>query len=312
MGLGSLLLPGILEFSLRFSYSTLPSMAGLKGWKWAPSECSEGTLLTWPENTPSIHGLRLGVYGDSVAEGHRLAQPYQERFGVLLARKLSSQQVIWTEANDAHPGASWCSAVGTARSRIEHHEVEAALVAFFADDLAVHAQFSIQGQPVRFTSQATPWVRPWVEFSYLFNWIWLHWNQRLGGADPRYIHPVDQELFVRSIQYLMQASTQNQVPLLIALIPPIGVKNCPKSPSKTSYCNWMIEDFWLIARLLEQAHAPWVNLWDVYGQDDVTVPEERSLPVGGLAIHPNAHGHQQIADRLFPELKNRLKGGAQP
>lgn len=257
--------------------------------------------MAWPPASLPTRDHTLGVFGDSVAAGVRLDDPPNTRFGALLARDLGTLTDQWVELNDARPGASWCSTVGTAADRIRDKSVDLALVAFFADDLSVHDQLTVNGQLVVFPDRAPPLLRPLVTASWAANFVWAGWAARVGLADRRFVSRRDQAAFVGAVSGLASVAVANEVPLLFVVLPPIDAGKCDSAASQ-SMCDWLPRDYELVRFLLGQAKVVSVDLTDVYAGDDVRVPEERDFPVGGMAVHPNARGHARIAERLGPVL----------
>lgn len=295
-----------LESGFRLYFHALPSVDALEDGGFTAAsvpqvECPEGRLMAWPPAAVPPGDHNLGVFGDSVAAGVRLDDPLTTRFGVLLARALGTPTDLWAERNEARPGASWCTTVGTAADRIRDGGVDLALVAFFADDLAVHDQLTVNGRPVVFPDRSPPFLRPLVTTSWAANFVWAGWATRVGLADRRFVSRLDQAAFVGAVSGLATLAAANQIPVLFVVLPPIDAGKCVNAASQ-SMCDWLPRDYGLMRFLLGQAKVESVDLTDVYGDSDVLVPEERDVPVGGMAVHPNALGHARIAARLAPAL----------
>lgn len=301
--LGAALARGSAEVGLRLLYPALPSLVGLQGWSWQPTPCQEGAVVAG-EGGPRALGMPLiGVFGDSVAAGFGLDDRQRQRFGALLAAALSGGGQPWAEWNEGRPGAGWCPSVQTAAQRVQQHQIRIAVLELFADDLAVHARLQHHGRMIRFPAQASPALRPLIEGSWLLNLIWLAASAADPSPDRRALSPDDQAAFLHAISALSRTAAAQHIPLVIALLPPIGLGRCPADPPAASACAWMPHDLALLADLLIASGAPWLDLRDVYGADAPAVPAERDQPPGGLALHPDPGGHRRIAARLLALLQ---------
>jgi lysophospholipase L1-like esterase len=246
----------------------------------------------------------LWAVGDSVTWGMGVLA--QESYPHRLAEKIAVDSgATVTLENLALPGAGFCQTLRQLNTALDAAPPDVVLMGLFADDLESRAWLAFEGETIGLPDQIINLqLRWWARRSYLVNLSWFAIAPRTSGTT-RLIDPPGQESFIRHVRAAADRVDAAGGQLIVALLPPAGLAQCPQDAPIKERCGWMREDLDLIARLLDEAGSDFIDLRQLWADGaDHTLPAEREM---GLAVHPNADGHARVAEAIWQQAGDRMR-----
>ncbi|HNH49791.1 MAG TPA: SGNH/GDSL hydrolase family protein, partial [Myxococcota bacterium] len=293
------------EAILRSWYSTLPSLDALKGYKKAPS-FGEGTAgCNFQLQSAKTWGAGGILFlGDSITDGFGVIK--EDRFTTHLAAAFPERQ---SEVL-ARPGADICMEIAMLDKRLFESRPPSLVVwEVMSDDLMGYMLYSYGGKPA-----ATPAAEPnriWrmlAENSYLLNLIWFQLRRHDGGRGGRIVSPAQRSQVVARLKELKSRTEASHIQLLPYLLEPAGWAYCSADVLPSQPCGWMAVDLGYLEGIFADAGLTVVDLRGLWkGRPLMVIPREVVTGPGGTGIHPNAEGHQLLANALRPHIQSALE-----
>jgi len=157
---------------------------------------------------------------------------------------------------------------------------------------------SIDGQRVDFPARIqSRGLRFGAKHSYLINLGWFATSGRDASA-ARYISPHGLNAFTRHMTTMSKRLDDANISLVLVLLSPVGMPDCPPTPDPHSRCGWLQADLTLLRNLLDEAKLPYTDLTDLWTHtvSAKSIPNERDWE---LPVHPDAEGHRLLAEAIW-------------
>lgn len=308
---------GLAEAALRLYHGTLPSLAALQDrpdlverYRVAPGQrmredlaCDREIADARGRDVPVGQGsrdLRLWVSGDSMAYGMGVepGQGFADRLAARLQQSLPDTRVHLR--NLSLPGLGYCGALEQVHSELQHGRPDLVLLSLFADDLESRALLAKDGRlvglPHTIRQPALRWL---ARRSYAVNLAWFVMRPKPTGA-LRFIDAIGQEAFQRNLRALVDRVEGLGARPVVVLLNPVGAPRCDSRRATEDRCGWMLADADLMARLMDEAGLPFIDLrrlWEQVPAAPIAAEREMAVP-----IHPDAAGHAAIAEAVLAGL----------
>lgn len=177
------------------------------------------------------------------------------------------------------------------------------MLLLFSDDLNHRVLMALNDRPMGFPDRAQSRAAGLLaQRSYVANLVW--YTTVVSTYEPQvdcFVKKGTRDLFVGSISDLRRRLARANAPLITALTVPAGLAACDGAPK----CKLDWKEAALVARLLRRAKTPFVDLRKIWsGRPSMVIPRERHMLIG---IHPDASGHQAMADALWPHLRRAVE-----
>ena len=259
--------------------------------------------------------FRMLVAGDSITlgEGVRPDETYAARVGQSISK---SKQWSVELVNAGVNAGGYCHVIRAVHEHLREETFDLIVIGLFADDLEQRAVILEEGKVRADPRLVEGVIGRMATHSYLFNWVWFQLVKAAvlyktgGGQHPanhvmrpgRQIPARSLDNFSKSVEGLMEHNP------VFVLIPPVGGPLCPADPQSGSECDWLYTDMDEMAQRIARVGARFVDLRGLWSDGtDYTQPMEQRWWQAHqrLPVHPNAAGHERIADallsaRLFP------------
>lgn len=338
---------GLAEVVLRVWYKALPSLSPLEGsdyelkiFLWtnptgdipahldkraALASCTDSTYLRTrsapntrtfsPEDDATGRGapFQLWVTGDSFTAGVGAASGggFAELLAGRLARQAGRPVVL---SNQGIHGGGYCSAVAAVYERVRGAQPpDAVVLQLLGDDLERRAMLAVGHRPVLPPDRAESEMgRFLVSHSYIANLVWYSVRMRSGQNTVRLVHAKGQQDFVETVRLFKSWHDERGIPLVVVLMAPTGLRQCPPDPSPLSRCAYLPADQKLLTKLLTSSGVPFLDLSDIWeGKPSRVAQMERSsswIQQNQLGMHPDDQGHRELAEAIWPHLQSALEG----
>ena len=272
------------EAVTRLSYDRLPSLAAMSDHELPAGDCADGVSPIVP--SPSTSGVT--VLGDSMVAGHDLG--HEERLQFQLSDRLGADVRV-----DGRPGWGACGLLRRGLGTLEHPGQGTVLV-FFTDDLDDHQVLRTDDGFAVAPTAASPAVRRVIEGSWLANRVWFAWRLRQGTASDRMVTPQGLAQLRAGVAQVEAAHRAQGRPLLVVLVEPLGMVDCPAQAEPDSRCARHREQGELLATELGGLDVELLDLRGLWTDADAQgLPREAGAE---LRIHPGTLGVERMAERL--------------
>ncbi len=251
--------------------------------------------------------FNLGVVGDSVVEG--VGAPRGQGVAEVLGRRLGQATgAAVSVVNRGRSGATLEQKVELARDLLVHRAADTVVVVLFSDDLHTGAVVARHGVVVDLLDkQPSLVVRTLVRRSYVANALWMLWRGAVYETRTQFLSARERGRLVAMLGELRHLAQRKSVPLVMAILPASGMALCPGRPDPGTGCSWALLTMETMARMLQDAGLPFVDLRLIWADGKPRAPqiELDDMASGKLAVavHPDAEGHAMIAEALLPLVR---------
>ena len=256
--------------------------------------------------------LRLLVAGDSVARGWGVGD--DDGWAVRLASSLADEERPVVLRWAGHPGHGLCTWASHAHGSLSRGNApDLAVLQVFADDIAVRGMIMVNGEVVAQPGFGShPLVNLATRVSFVANRLWFAWATHRGPVFPERLDTLHgRQVFVRTLGRLGARLDEAGVAWTIVLVGPAGQHLCGQDPRVESDCSWLMADLDRMARWLDDAELPWIDLREVWADtpSDLLDRELGDLEVRGrLPVHPGPEGHAALAGAILPWARTQAEG----
>lgn len=249
----------------------------------------------------------LWTAGDSITAGEGALPAEELGWASLLARRIAdTRDHTVTHVNLGVRGFNFCNEAALLLAALQREEAPDLVIwQLFADDLEERAALAVGTRLVLLPRAVKSRIGRWlVSTSYLANFIWYALRPEVHQWPVRIIEQPGQDLFKATVREVQAGVEARGGHLLVYLLAPTGLPDCPHPPIPNSRCMWLASDMELMGSLMAEAGVPYLDLshfWDTR-RGMTTAVEADPRTRHDMGIHPNNDGHALLADVVYRTL----------